>query len=124
MTVRLRLPSGVLLAMLAACGAPSSTAPPPTDGAATTTAPATSEPASVASSSPQPSEPEPKGACQRYLELYESCEPRLLPEIQAGNRRSFRAEKAWLDHIAKTPEVATLADACASMLQDLEKACP
>ena len=124
MTGRRRLPSWLLLATVAACGAPSSTAPTAAEGTATTAPVATSDPAPVASSSPPPSEPEPKGACQRYLELYESCEPRLLPEIQAGNRRSFRAEKAWLDHIAKTPEVATLADACASMLQDFEKACP
>jgi hypothetical protein len=84
---------------------------------------ATSEPAPVASSPPAP-EPEPKGACQRYLELYQSCEPRLQADIQSGNRRSLRAEQARLDYLAKTPEVAQLADACASMLQELEKACP
>ncbi|NUO54340.1 MAG: hypothetical protein HOV80_36305 [Polyangiaceae bacterium] len=123
---KVRAASISLVAILGACGGSSSTAAPATEGAAPTTE-ATAEPAPVATSSPAPFEPEPepqpKGSCERYLELYEKCEPRLQADIQAGNRRSFRAEQARLDYIAKTPEVAELADACASWLPELEKAC-
>ncbi|NUO53107.1 MAG: hypothetical protein HOV80_30025 [Polyangiaceae bacterium] len=126
MTAELRASLYVLVSVLAACGAPSSSTEPATeDNAATSTPAATAEPAPVATPAPAQPEPEsePKGSCQRYLELYEKCEPRLQADIQAGNRRSFRAEQARLDYIAKTPEVAGLADACASWLPELEKAC-
>jgi hypothetical protein len=62
--------------------------------------------------------------CDAYLELYARCEAYLRPEIMAGNRRFHRSEKASLLHLAGTPEAAALPEACASMLDALDRDCP
>lgn len=63
-------------------------------------------------------------ACDRYLVAYQKCEPKLQPEIQAGNRRSYEAEKNWLVFMRERPEGKELAAACASMQTELDKSCP
>jgi len=62
-------------------------------------------------------------SCDDYLDLYARCEAKLQPEIAAGNRRSYRAERAWIEHLETTPEAATLDDGCAEMLRELRSFC-
>jgi hypothetical protein len=62
--------------------------------------------------------------CDEYLALYERCEEYLRPEIMAGDRRFYRAERASLEYLAGTPEAASLPDACHGMLAALRVDCP
>lgn len=62
-------------------------------------------------------------ACDQYLALYESCEAKLQPEIDAGDRRTYASEKAGLEYMAGTPEGAGLAEACAAMYDELKASC-
>jgi hypothetical protein len=85
------------------------------------------EPNVVVEAEPPSSEAEPEPGiptCDAYLALYESCEEYLKPEIMAGNRRSAHAERAWIEYIAGTPEVAALPSSCSSMLDALRTDCP
>jgi hypothetical protein len=65
----------------------------------------------------------PFASCDDYLDLYARCEAQLQPEIAAGNRRSYRAERARIEHLETTPEAATLDDGCAEMLRELRSFC-
>lgn len=125
MATRARLRSAPLLVWLvAACGA-SSTPPEPAETEPPETAQAVASPESVPDRPvPTPAAGPEKGPCEIYLALYERCEPLLQVEIQNGNRRSFRAEKGWLEYMGTTPEAPGLPAACSSMLAELEKACP
>lgn len=62
--------------------------------------------------------------CDAYLELYARCEARLRPEIMAGDRRFYAAEKASLVHLSESAEAPALPDACAGMLAELRDDCP
>ncbi|MCX4240749.1 hypothetical protein [Paraliomyxa miuraensis] len=62
--------------------------------------------------------------CDAYLELYARCEGFLRPQIMAGDRRFYPAEKGWLLHLAQSPEAPTLPEACAEMLDGLRTDCP
>jgi hypothetical protein len=116
----------VLSNFVSGCAAPSKpkdSAPPPSS--------APSERAPSALSAPPTAEPvgaappeKPNGPCEIYIAHYERCEPRLQAEIDTGDRRSARAERAWLEHMRTRPEGVTLADSCAEMLTELQKACP
>jgi hypothetical protein len=99
------------------------------------TAPATT-PAEVSSTNGNEAAPEPESSttivpplsaipnCDMYLRLYERCEPALTQSIASGDRRAFVAERAWIEYIASTPEVAGLPDACAEMTRELQAVCP
>jgi hypothetical protein len=63
-------------------------------------------------------------ACDEYLALHRRCEEHLRPQIMAGERRSHRAEAASLQHLASTPEAASMPAACRSMLDQLRVDCP
>ena len=75
-------------------------------------------PAPVTVSSPRPSESEPEtdaappgrseptdagptaeSACEKYLAMYERCEPKLEADIQSGNMLRARNERARLEHM-------------------------
>jgi hypothetical protein len=62
--------------------------------------------------------------CDAYLDLYARCENHLRPEIMAGDRRFYAAEKASLQRFADSPEAATLPASCTAMLDALESDCP
>jgi hypothetical protein len=103
--------------------------------AATTDAP-TPQPAATA---PQPS-PAPEGStvtptmavetitgiptCDAYLDLYARCESYLRPQIMAGDRRFYAAEKASLLFFADSPDAAKLPQSCTAMLHALLRDCP
>jgi len=63
-------------------------------------------------------------ACEAYLDAYAKCEDQLRAEVEAGNRRTARAERAWIEYLRTTPEGAGLPDACKSMLDELRRVCP
>lgn len=62
-------------------------------------------------------------SCDEYLALYQACEPKLKGEIQAGERRTYAAERAWIEYMRDTPEGAELGQACWDMRRALEDAC-
>lgn len=122
-------------------GSPSSPPeePPPETTAAPTTEPSPESP--PPSSAPEPEATEPAATpeaseadvpadlsaipeCVAYITEYERCEEQLKPMIMAGDLRFASAERAWLEHIASTPERATLPDACRQMLADIRPHCP
>jgi hypothetical protein len=110
------------------CGAPPPALPPKND----TPPPA---PRVVDEPAPEPTEAEPKlsdaGAtestgiveCDEYLALYQKCEPKLMPEIQAGNRRRYDAERAHAVFLIKQ-DPRQMEEACRSFKSELEKSCP
>jgi hypothetical protein len=121
------------------CGVACVTSPPSRepDPPAPTTAPAVIvEPSPSASAAPQAaavavSSDEPPATeltgipeCDVYLALYQRCEEYLQPQIMAGVRRSHRAEQGSLVYYASTPEAATMASSCKSMLDQLQVDCP
>ncbi len=57
------------------------------------------------------------------LHLYEKCEPKLRDEIAAGDRRTYRAERGWLEYTLTTPERPAMASACAENLAALRQRC-
>jgi hypothetical protein len=120
------------LLVLAACG-PKVPAQPP----ARNEAPETAEPAQTpktpppAVEAPAPHDPDPGLvetpigilACDEYLALYRDCEPKLEPEIQAGDRRDYRHERGWIEYLRDSPEGAQLPEACREMTRDLKRDC-
>jgi hypothetical protein len=62
--------------------------------------------------------------CEEYLALYERCEHHLEPQIMAGDRRFAHAERAWYEHLAGSPEAASLPSACQDLLDALQVDCP
>jgi hypothetical protein len=62
--------------------------------------------------------------CDAYLDLYARCESYLRPQIMAGDRRFYAAEKASLQRFADSPEAASLPASCTAMLDALEIDCP
>ena len=62
-------------------------------------------------------------SCDEYLALYEKCEARLQPEIAAGDRRTYQAERVGLELMKAQPTGAELEAACDSLLTQLEKDC-
>ncbi len=62
-------------------------------------------------------------SCDAYLALYEKCEARLQSEIDAGDRRTYKAERGWLEFMKTQPEGAKLESTCDSMLSQLKKDC-
>jgi hypothetical protein len=62
-------------------------------------------------------------SCEEYLALYARCEPKLQAEIAAGNRRSARAERAFIEYLKTTPEAADLDRACSDLLRGLRPVC-
>lgn len=124
---------GLLPTTLIACsGAPPRSEPQP----APTVTVTAHEPAASAESETEPLPPpgataseEPAGsgigvpACDAYLDAYRRCEPRLAPDIASGERRSYRAERGWLEYMATTPEAAVLPEICQELLDDIEKFC-
>jgi hypothetical protein len=120
----------------------SGSAPPPAEKPAEAEpAPADSaSPPAASQAAPQPEAPPPTAdengqpdyeveeitkirECDEYLALYRFCEPRLKDEIMAGDRRTYKAERASLEYFLSTPERASMPDACADMLHALEKDC-
>jgi hypothetical protein len=89
---------------------------PTNDAAERTEAP----PPETPGSPPLSSVPE----CDVYLRLYERCEPTLAPSITHGDRRDFAHERAWLEYLAGTPEVAGLPMSCRNLLRELQDVCP
>jgi hypothetical protein len=63
-------------------------------------------------------------SCDAYLELYARCEDHLRPEIMAGDRRFYAAEKASLLFLVDSPEGPGLPKACTAMLDALVVDCP
>lgn len=61
--------------------------------------------------------------CDAYLDLYQRCETRLEPEIMAGDRRFYKAERAQLEVLAQSPEAPSLPAACTQMLAELTPIC-
>lgn len=119
----------VLVALALACAPADQPAEPPREVPAARAEPVT-QPQPAAAPSEPAEEHEPEGAsigvpqCDAYLELYRKCEPELAPEIAAGNRRTARAEAAWLEHFSKAEKDPGLPASCEAMLSELRKRCP
>lgn len=92
------------------------TPPPPIGAAEAAKAPVEGAPPPLAP-------PEDASGCEAYLALYQRCEPVLEPEIMAGNRRSYRAERAFVEYLRTTPEGADLERSCAELLRALRPVC-
>lgn len=72
---------------------------------------------------PAPEPKPPASLCERYVSLYEACEPKLAGEIAAGNRLPARSERAQIEYNRKLYGEAMTEDACRSMLPQLERDC-
>jgi hypothetical protein len=112
---------------VAACSPTPAAVPAPATPPPSTSATPSEEPSPPASE-PAPSEAESEpiigiAACDRYLAAYQKCEPKLSPEIQAGDRRTYEAEKNWLVFMKTSPEGKGLEAACQSMIAELTKSC-
>ena len=111
---------------ISACSPAPAAVPPATAPPAASATP--SEEPAPAAPEPEVSDPEPEpvvglAACDRYLVAYRKCEPKLLPEIQAGDRRTYEAEKNWLVFMKSRPEGKELDATCHSMIAELQKSC-
>lgn len=113
-----------LAALVLLLGCASSPEPAPAATSAAAVVVETASPTAPSETSAPTASAAPRGACEIYLEHYERCEPQLQPSIAAGDRRSARAERAFIEHMRMQPEGVTLADSCAAMLVELQKACP
>jgi hypothetical protein len=115
-----------LFAGLSGCGGSQEPAPA-APAVVTTPSPGEREEAAdvpSAEAEPRPHEaPESASDCEAYLALYQRCEPVLEPEIMAGNRRSYRAERAFIDYLKTTPEGAGVEQNCAELLRALRPIC-
>lgn len=122
-------PRLALVSLLAACG-PKVPAQPPGQAEPTPPAPAVevADRPSAPEAAPETAEAsEPPigiSACDEYLARYRECEPQLQAEIQAGDRRAYRAERGWIAYLRDSPEGAQLAEACREMTTELDQACP
>lgn len=61
--------------------------------------------------------------CDELYELCKACEPRLAPEIAAGNRVSCDAERARMTHFLTTSEGPGVPAACRTSLEALRPKC-
>lgn len=109
---------------------PAATAAAPSDPSpavtATATAPQASPPHEVSTVAPPMTVEAITGipTCDAYLDLYARCEDHLRPEIMAGDRRFYAAEKASLLFLVDSPEGPGLPKACTAMLDALVIDCP
>lgn len=62
--------------------------------------------------------------CDDLYALCKACEPKLAPEVAAGNRVSCDAERAKMTHFLTTSEAPGVPAACRASLDALRAKCP
>ncbi len=118
----------VLALTVVGCASAPASHPPAASGPAQPTLAAEVDEVDGPTAPPSESRDEPQSiigvaSCDEYLALYEKCEARLQPEIAAGARRTYQAERVGLEFMKAQSAGAELEAGCESLLSQLEKDC-